>query len=181
MRPWPVVVGFFFVLTMLLLPSFADEPPAWYDFEVASLNGEFVAKVTSAAGMDDRNPWNKHYIISVYQATDETEPIWSTSYIYDGYSGGMLSDDGSVFVYVNFWYYHDDPVVYVYRSGDLTEEVTGKELGMVEATLSRSVSHTLWLKDENSRFVYGTSRGPKGVEIPTLQGIRTVEIDQPIQ
>ena len=172
-----VVVLLAIVLVATVGRSLADEPPSWQNFQLTSQNGWYVAKVTAFEGMDDRDPWNKHYTLSVYQTDNESEPMWSSRYLYDGYLGGMLSNNGSVFVYVNFWYHHDDPVIYVYNRGALYRKITGKDLGMVEATLSRSVSHTLWLSDEDSIFIYGPSGRVKAIEIPTVQGIRTVVVE----
>jgi hypothetical protein len=95
-------VGTLVVLLASASVLLADEPPSWAEFDVASSNKKFVGKVTVKDKNGKKFPYEWSYSLSVY-AKDEAKPLWSASYGYDGYPGGLLSDDGNTFAYVNFW------------------------------------------------------------------------------
>ena len=83
----------------------ADEPPSWSEFSVKSANSRFTASVSKS---DDGNKSHPGYRIQVQTAGDNGIPntIWAGPYQYDGYAGGILSDHGKYFVYVDYWYRH---------------------------------------------------------------------------
>jgi len=135
----------------------ADEPPSWSDFDVVSGNGQYVAKVRAESGGGHK--------VSVYYK-DRGVLYWSCDYVYEGYSAGALSNDGSTFAYVSQWYYADEPVVYMYRRCEATGSVTGEEFEIPRDRLKDTVSHRLWLcEDCKTPYIF---RYPDG-QFPVLE------------
>jgi len=156
--------------------AFADAPPLWRDgFFIRSENGKYQAQVqTAEAAQDWPAQTTQRYVLTVIEVKDGQKlPLWSGDYRYDGYADGLLSDDGSTFVYVNFWYYPDAPVVTIYRDGTV-RELPGKDFRIEPAKIQETASHELWLKDGDAyRFIGGD--GPTlGLEIVTIDGKRHV-------
>ena len=122
------------------IPTYADEPPSWREFEVTSQNGRYSAKITGQL-------FKVSYKITVFEKGTPKKEIWSSDYEYDGYEGGILSDDGSTFVYVSTWYSHDYPVVWIYRNGRKVGTLQGKDFIIDPSQLVQTVSHQLWLNE----------------------------------
>jgi len=160
-RTLSILAVFLFIATCAL----ADEPPSWSDFEVVSGNGDYVAKITA-------NDSGGH-TLSVYYR-DRGVLYWSDDYVYDGYTWGILSSDGSTFAYVNFWFYDDEPVVYMYREGKVRGHIEGGRFGIPRSRLKDTVSHRLWLCEEcpeHYRFTYPRGGNPI-LEVETIDGRR---------
>ena len=150
--------------------TFADMPPPWNEFEIGSAGGKYKAVVSVKAKIEGAAPGDLDYKISVFEIGEDVETaLWSCDFDYDGYSGGMLSEDGSTFVCVNFWYYENQPVVSIYRNGEKTGTIKGKDFFIYPARLVQTVSHQLWLNEsgDNSRFVT-TQSAPIALEITTI-------------
>jgi len=151
------------VLVLLLLLAFsslasADEPPSWVEFEVKSANGKFIAEIKARSGQENKDYHEREYELSVYElAGAGRRKLWSATYRYDGYPGGMLSDDGAAFVYVNFWYYRDRPAVSIYRAGQSVKAIRGSEFEIDPSAIQETVSHKLWLSDEPRRVEFSSS------------------------
>jgi hypothetical protein len=79
---------------------FADSPPSWSEFEALSKSGKYVAQVIVDGRRIAKEPWQNKYRLEIFKKESEAL-LWSCQYFYDGYPEGILSDDGSVFVYVN--------------------------------------------------------------------------------
>ncbi len=131
----------------------ADEPPSWRDFEVKSGNGKFLAEVKAKADQKNLPYFQWKYELTVYQVDDQSKVrMWSANYKYDGYAEGMLSDDGSKFVYVNFWYYRDAPVVSIYGSDLSVKVLYGGEFHI---NMKKFRKHTRsWLSIEPSQVEF---------------------------
>src|SRR5262245_50302415 len=89
-------------LIVLVFASVAlsDEPPSWENFEVRSANNRYMAEVKARIGQENKKYHEMEYELSVYELTGERRrKLWSAAYHYDGYPGGLLSDDGSAFIY----------------------------------------------------------------------------------
>jgi hypothetical protein len=163
-----------YVLSIVLLilvstSAIADEPPSWDKFEIYSSNRHYLAKVTVVDGNEksERSGWK--YKLTVYETKGSTNSeLWSCSYLYDGYSGGLLSDDGTTFVYMNFWYYEKSPIVTVYQQGELKKEFTGEELNLDRSKLTRTVSHRIWWHPTKVHGFVCTTEMPLGLEINTI-------------
>ncbi len=151
--------------------ALADEPPSWSKFESASANGRFRAEVRVKEKSAGTNPWDSKYQLSVFEVSRQSgTPIWSCDYDYDGYPDGMLSDDGSTFVYVNSWYYADSPAVSVYHNGKKVGILRGQDFKIAQSKLRRSASHELWLDESempHARFV-STPNLPLALEVRTI-------------
>lgn len=117
-----------------------DEPPSWEPFRVCSDNSRYCASVR-ANGDTDRRAEERDYILTV---AGDGEVLWSAPYVYDGYPGGLLTDDGKTFVYVSTWYRPDSPVVRVYREGRRFD-LRGERFEVGDEALVPTVSHFLWL------------------------------------
>jgi hypothetical protein len=154
-----LIAAFIFIA----LTAHADEPPSWSGFDIVSDNGQYVAKISTNT--------DGGHTVSVYYK-DRGVLYWSCDYVYDGYTWGALSNDGSTFAYVSFWYYGDEPVVYLYREGNVTGTATGEEFGIPIGKLKDTVSHRLWLCEgygEHYRFAYPKGEFPV-LEIDTIDG-----------
>ena len=163
MKLWPTVMLLFCAFLTFPRIAFCDEPPSWKDFEVKSANGKFTAKVAAAPG-------TRNYRLSVYAAGD-TGVMWSCGYDYDGYPGGMLSDDGIAFVYVNPWYKDNAPVVTVYHNGRKTAALRGADFQVERSALKQTASHQLWLSGDGAACSFKRDSGGRlMVEIVTIDG-----------
>jgi hypothetical protein len=153
----------------------ADEPPSWSEFSIKSANSRFEAAITVLDHGNRSRPWENQYRIRV-QSTGRNgsyRQIWEGPYDYDGYAGGLLSNDGAYFVYVDYWYRHMGPAVRIYRYGALCF-FTGQQLGMKDEGLQKTVSHRLWLSGQ-PKFVELQGRSV-AVLVPTVQGEKRVEL-----
>jgi len=163
MKLWPAVMLLFCVFLTFSRFAFCDEPPSWKDFEVKSANGDFIAKVAASPG-------TRNYRLSVYAAGD-TGVMWSCGYDYDGYPGGLLSDDGIVFVSINTWYKDNAPVVTVYHNGRKTAALRGADFHVERSALKQTASHQLWLKGDGEAYRFSRDSGGRlMVEIVTIDG-----------
>jgi len=153
------------VLMLSVAAARADTPPSWSDFDAVSDNGQYVAEVRAVSGGGHK--------ISVYYK-DRGVLYWSCDYVYEGYSTGALSNDGSTFAYVSPWYYADEPVVYMYRRCETDGSVTGEEFGIPKEALKDTVSHRLWLCEDCGKpytFDYPDGEFPV-LDIRTIDGVR---------
>jgi hypothetical protein len=140
-------------------------------FKVASRNSEYVAEVRVSDKKGEIHPWLWSYELTVTRAGNAT-PIWSAAYDFNGYSGGVLSNDGEYFAFVEYWYCDDCAAATFYHRG-VTRHFTGHELGMVPESLQRTVSHRLWLKS----YYFEEANGmPKALVIETVQGNKRIEL-----
>jgi hypothetical protein len=155
--------------------AWADEPPGWGEFSVKSENAKFKALVSVLGHKNKSQPWENRFRIQVRTAESNgpARAIWERPYDYDGYAGGILSNDGAYFMYVDFWYRDTTPAVRIYSQGTSCF-LTGKQLGMKEDSLEKTVSHRLWLNGE-PKFV--ELRGQSvAVIVPTVQGQKRIEL-----
>ncbi len=138
----------------------ADEPPSWPEFEIRFPNGHYLVEVRVKEQSAGTPRWASKYQLTVFDIRPAArQPLWSCDYTHDGYSGGYLSDDGSTFAYVNFWYEPDGPAVSMYHQGKNTGILFGRAFNIPASALRSTVSHQLWLDDSgapNVRFVQTT-------------------------
>lgn len=172
MKLWIKIGIIFFVTIMFSHSIFADEPPSWQEFEIKSTNGRYMAKVTSVDENKTLQPWECKYKLVVYETREErNKELWSCVYDYDGYSGGLLSDDGSTFAYINFWYYDTSPVVSIYQNGSKVATIKGKDFNIPDSKLINTVSHRLWLTENDVQYQFKDNEGkPLVLEIITIDG-----------
>ncbi|MBW2259352.1 MAG: hypothetical protein JRF18_02700 [Deltaproteobacteria bacterium] len=165
------VVG---LLLLIVTGGMADEPPAWSEFEVWSSNGVCFATVTVRGRNDKLSQCDWKYQLTVYKRGKRDTELWSCEYLYDGYAGGLLSDDGTTFVYVNFWYYEKHPVVTIYQNGMLKKQITGQEFKVKRSKLQRTVSHDVWWDPSRDHRFIRTEGIPLGLEINTIDSQKIV-------
>lgn len=72
---------------------------------------------------------------------------WETNFEHSGYKSGYLSNDGSIFVNISYWYYDNDPIFLAYKDGVLVKELRGKEIPFDRNKLMKTRSHTRWLSN----------------------------------
>ena len=164
-----------FVLMFLIFPIFlyADQPPDWDEFIVQSENKKWSAVVIRQGKAEE--PWEDEWVLNIYEGfygsspAPDILPVWSTSYNPSGYSGGYLSNDGSAFSYVEFWYYPNHPVVQIYKQ-ECTIQKTGSDF-KVGSKLQQTASHQLWLK-EGGNVKYYTTNGKLVLQLETVKGLR---------
>lgn len=135
------------ILLFLSLTTSADEPPDWQAFLIHSDNKQWTA-VVEPLGQDElpqKDKWQvsifNQYFLS-FPLPNQTA-VWSTAFSPTGYPGGLLSDDGQVFAYVEYWYSTNKPVVTIYRKNCRVEKL-GSSFHF-SSILPRTESHQLWL------------------------------------
>ena len=146
-----IIVVVLFAGYAAVMPVGADEPGSWAPFEVCSENGQYCAEVVAIDG-ENKTPWNRNYRLTITRNNGGTNlEFWSAPYRYDGYPGGVLASDGRTFVYVNYWFYSDRPVVRIYREGRRFDLV-GAAFNISESKLIATVSHQVWLSDRRPAY-----------------------------
>jgi len=149
---WRLLVGTWF---LLLAIARADEPPSFEPFEVRSVNGRFLAKVTADPAPASTPPHLKKFSLAVYQLDPRAgsrRKLWRCDYAYSGYPGGLVSDDGRAFAYVDVWFSEDRPVIDFYWEGRRTASVTGRAIPFDRSRMTPTVSHQLWLVDGGATY-----------------------------
>jgi hypothetical protein len=145
---------------LLAIAARSDAPPSWAPFEICSQNGLHCARV-EASDAAATIPAKRRHILQVRDASGRA--LWSTRYAYDGYPGGLLSDDGATFVYVNTWFAANEPVVSIYAATS-TIRIPGSAFAVRAAVAT--ASHFVWLDLAHPpRF-----SSPGRLELRTLDG-----------
>ena len=167
----------FLILCIVSCCALADTPPSWKPFTVTSKNSLFMAQVEVGDKKGKSASWEWQYKLSIFATASQTNALWEVTYAYDGYDGGTLSNDGLYFVYADFWYRHNTPVVSIYKKAG-TWRLTGNELRIEQETLQKTVSHQLWLKDGNDSVAFlPASETPMKIMISTVQGKRYIKLE----
>lgn len=155
--------------------ALSDEPPSWAGFSVQSKNGRYEAQIKSDEGDKNLLANDRRYLLTVFEIKGSRRlPIWSADYMYDGYADGILSDDGSTFAYINFWYEQTKPVVTIYREGN-KKELLGGDFKMDQTSLRRTDSHQVWLNEEGEKYRFVVSQ-----DLRLKLGIFTIDKKQHI-
>ncbi|MFC1586247.1 hypothetical protein ACFL5V_11935 [Fibrobacterota bacterium] len=165
------------VLFVLTFSAIADQPPQWNEFTILSTDKTCFAHVAvkSKNGKPRAHQWS--YQIRVYKKGRESDSLlWSCDYVYDGYAGGVLSDDGSTFVYARQWYEEDRPLVFVYQHGVLKKQLSRLDLGIDASKLIKTASHRLWLENPKACRLIKKKGGAEKLQLRTV-GKRSFEMD----
>ena len=131
-----------------LFAAYADSPPSWMPVESKSENGAYIAKVSSREESSQKTQETKAYILKIYSAKDTSKSIWEIPYAYQGCAGGVLSNDGQVFVYPEFWFSEQWPLINIYSAKGLMRAISASEVIFDHAKIEQTASHQLWL-DKN--------------------------------
>ncbi|WP_281615340.1 hypothetical protein [Flammeovirga sp. SubArs3] len=141
----PITILFFILFSHL---TFADEPPCWCEFSIKSNNGVYQADIEFEKSDSLKEPWERRWTIKVYDMKLDTSLIWSSKFFQDGYGGGVLSNDGQIYVYLNDWLDMKEPpnqvVIYTPQK---TLRFSGKDLGLNPDNYSHTVSHKIWIDE----------------------------------
>lgn len=166
----------FLASLIISLVAFADQPPDWRDYVVTSKNRKWTALVSR--NYAEKDPWDDAWTLSIYKGfhypypRPDLKPVWSMAYGHSGYSEGQLSDDGKIFVYVEFWYREHYPAIKIYREDCVL--VKNGSFFNVGKNLEKTVSHELWLKEGGeTKFVVVSSK--PYIRVPTVAGDRHVQ------
>lgn len=165
------------LMLLMALPILlsADQPPDWKSFVIHSENREWSAHVYPDKLSNE--PWKENWTLEVFkglylsQPDPSVKPIWTSQYNPSGYSGGYLSNDGSTFAYVEYWYYPYNPVVKIYK--EQCRIVKNGTFFNVEGGLTKTASHTLWLK-MNGKVEFLSIEGLLYLQLETVKGLRKV-------
>lgn len=144
------------IIFVLLFPGviWADTPPSWQLFTIESDNGKYIAELVVESKKSKLKPWENKYRLKVSAKDTKTE-LWTCLYNYNGYPDGILSNDGTTFVYVNDWYHENGPVVNIYYQGLKQHDINGNDFWIDSTNLVNTASHKLWLiqhKEPKYRF-----------------------------
>ncbi|MBN1273952.1 MAG: hypothetical protein JXB26_16935 [Candidatus Aminicenantes bacterium] len=166
-------VALFLLMALIFVNAAAAEPPSWSEFEVKSGNGSHIAEVKAKEKIEGKDPSELEYIITVSKLEGETKTeLWTCDYTYNGKPGGLLSNDGMTFVYVEFFYHPDTPVVTIYHNGEKTGSLCGNDFEIDEALLKGMAPNILWLFEESPRYRFVRSGAlPVALEVKTIDGM----------
>ena len=141
------------LLTILFIIGFylfaaADEPPCWCELSIKSNNGLFRADIKFDTADSLKEPWERKWTITVFKIYPDTNLSWSSEFYNDGYGGGTLSDDGQIYVYINFWLDMEDPPnqVAIYTK-EKTTKFSGEALRLIAKNYSHTESHQTWVDE----------------------------------
>ncbi len=150
-------------------PAYAVQQPLWQEYRVYSPDREasFRADIVCTDNCD--LPFEEQTYSIVVRRTDTNDVEWSCLYDYRGDRGGVLSEDGWVFVDVDPWFRGElEPVVHIYRKGIKTFELTAQYLGITRPARSRG-SNTAYAWLQSYRLIRG-SQMPV-LEVSTVDGL----------
>jgi len=128
--------------------SLSDEPPCWCEFSINSNNGLYRADIGFNEVDSLLNPWERKWTIKIYEIKSDTSLKWSSEFFQDGYGGGILSNDGQIYVYLNDWLDMEEPPnqVVIYTQNK-TLRLSGKDLELNPNNYSHTVSHQIWMDE----------------------------------
>lgn len=108
------------------------------------------------------------WTLTVYDQISD-KPVWTIDYDYSGYMDGYVTDNGKSFVYVEYWYYEQSPLIKIYTKGKKlnTDKFTGSFFKIDNAKLKETVSHWLWLY-EDGEFAILKNDKRDYIEIKTI-------------
>ena len=135
-------------LIILLISSstvYGDGPPCWCDFTVFSANKLFKADIEHAKADSLKEPWEREWSIRVYKNAPDTLLLWQSDFFSYGYSEGKLSNDGQLFVYVNYWLRMETDNQLVIHSQKGIKRLSGKDLELDSAEYPQTASHQIWM------------------------------------
>ena len=141
------------LLTILFVIGFcqfalADEPPCWCEFSIKSENGLYRADIEFEKADSLKEPWERKWTINVFELQSDSNLNWSSEFYHDGYGGGTLSNDGQIYVYINFWLDMEEPPnqVVIYTKKNVIK-LSGKDLKLNGENYAHTVSHQIWIDE----------------------------------
>ncbi len=128
--------------------AFADEPPSWHPFTVTSENGKSQASVAPVTDTTYQLKVERMGRKNLLNGTQVWKTKWKRTYEYDGYTGGLVTNSGRYFVYVDEWYSEEKGIVFVYSCKKNILKYKGDVFVKDKAILEKGASHFLWLSRE---------------------------------
>jgi len=125
---------------------FADEPPCWCEFSIYSVDSLFRADIRMVNQDTTIAAWENDWTIKVYDISTDSH-IWTSVFYNDGYGAGILSNDGEIYVYGNWWLTMDFDNQIVIYTRDTIIQYSGHDLGLIESDYPNTVSHKIWMED----------------------------------
>ena len=167
------LIFFFFLIYNF---AFADTKPAFSAYQIVSQNKAYIAKI-SCLNCPKRPAGDRIFKISVFDTKKKLK--WETNFEHSGYKSGYLSNDGSIFVNISYWYYNDDSIFWAYRDGMLVKELKGKEIPFNRKKQIKTRSHILWLSKTPGRVSIKNDNMKPYVEITTIDDKKQLIILSP--
>ena len=148
-----------FLLFLLIIITnnfcYGDSPPSWEPYKIASRNKDFFCWIDFNDNDTSNYRWNRKWLLKVYDK--DSILIWQKEYQPSGYSNGILSNDGEKFVYIEYWYYHDEIAVEITSKNNPDIYIKTSDFHISENSLVETVSHKIWLKhcllDDNKLII----------------------------
>jgi hypothetical protein len=153
------------VLTVSISGSLLAQNPSWQEFTVESKNGIYIAQIFKSvtAGINESS-----FQLRVLERSSG-KTLWSSRYNYDGSPGGVLSDNGAAFAYVDKWYWRDNTVATIYFKGQRIHEKRGRDFAVDEAKLLKAGSRLQWLQN-TEKYRFTLVSGALALEINAIDG-----------
>ncbi len=170
------MIGIAMLIIFLFIAAYshADTPPEWLtSYTIKSANGKYIAEVSPMVKGNQDRPWEWRYQVAVREAGNNSKQLWKTEYFHTGYCEGLLSNDGRYFVYVEFWYSSEGQLVTVYSSKG-SKGWTASDLSISSWFLPKTVSHRLWLGEDNQYEFIENNGKTTGLILYTRKGKRTI-------
>ena len=168
---------YLFLIVLFHNFCYADEPPSWEPYKVVSENREYFCWVDFNDNDTSKYEWERKWILKVYNK--DSTLFWERDYQPSGYSGGILSNDGRKFIYIEYWYSPNYAIEITKQDGN-DIRIAGKDFNIKEHYLQETESHRLWLDYDlyylkNNKLVVSTIDGNVW-EIDTETGIMKMSV-----
>lgn len=162
------LISMLLVTTVAMAKNDAVSP----DFRIVSNNKQFAAEVKAISQAPGKGKKSPEYVLTILESIPgQTKVVWSGPFKHGGYADGILSDDGTVFVYVNPWYKASQTVVTIYYKGKKTAEIRGKDFKIPGSKLRKGVSPKFWLSQKGEYFHFiSVNNVSLALELITVDG-----------
>ena len=138
---------------------YGDETPCWCEVSILSSNNLYKAEIYSLASDSSLAPWDRKWKINVYELAGDTTLKWSSDFYHDGYGDGILSNDGKVYAYVNYWLDKStSPNQITIYTSDQILRYSSKDLKLRQWIFPKTVSHQIWLENYEFDSSFNTSK-----------------------
>lgn len=171
----------------LALALFACGPVQDHDAGAVSANGRFEARIARAPGQERVADRLARRLLTVRDTTADPagEPLWESAWreLLDPGARYLVSDDGSTFVAVASSYQLARAVVRVFRFGEQTDELVGRDIGLERGEFTLGTGETTWLSDPEDSVQLAWRETPDGpalvLELGSVLGwTRDVDLTQ---
>ncbi len=137
------------ILLALILSCFqvkADLPPCWLEYSIYSLDSAYRADITFPKEDSIKTPSEKRWQIKVFDSKSNNAK-WESSFLHGGYGGGILSNDGKLYVNAEFFMNSELSILVTIQTEDTTIYYSADDFNLLIDDLPCSSSNILWRKD----------------------------------